>query len=352
MQAQAQFGDVLGRTIDRAVKGEVQRKVDTETRHAVRCAMGDEACARAAAAGAQTGGAAAQGTGVAQSAAGGASASVDPGGDHPLVQPYQGSVRDQRQYQAYSDYRQIVGYKNRQPVTQTIEGTVTRIKYNNPRGRSTFEIMRNYESALQAKGYRVTWQCVTRDVCGTTHGWPGINGLNLGIGGDVRYMTGTLRKEGGGEAVISIGVTPSITYIHVVETSAMDTGQVTVNADQLAAGLARDGKVTLQGIYFDTGKDTLKTESDPALMQVGLLMRDQPNLRLRVVGHTDDQGGAALNQTLSQHRAERVRQAIISRYGVDSARLTAVGMGSRQPVASNATEEGRAQNRRVELVRE
>ena len=111
---------------------------------------------------------------------------------------------------------------------------------------------------------------------------------------DQRYLTGRMARDGG-TTFVSLQTYPPYTLIHVVETDEMDTGMVSVNADALSAGLERDGKVTLEGIYFDTGRDTLRSESDPALAQVGLLLRDQPALNLLVVGHTDSTGSADAN---------------------------------------------------------
>ena len=118
----------------------------------------------------------------------------------------------------------------------------------------------------------------------------------------------------------------------------------------MAAELDRSGQVNLQGVYFDTGRATLKPESDAALGMVAALMAQQPQLMLQVVGHTDSVGNAADNQILSQDRANAVRSALIMR-GIAAERLVAYGLGSTQPIASNATSEGRAQNRRVMLLR-
>ena len=91
------FGRILGRTVERAVKGEVQSKVDRETRRVVRCALGDERCVQDAAR---------RGDDVEyQDARGAAVGSVDPGGDHPLIVPYQGSRRIERKYDAYNEYQ-------------------------------------------------------------------------------------------------------------------------------------------------------------------------------------------------------------------------------------------------------
>lgn len=345
------FLDRLGRTIERAAESEVHRQADRRTREATRCAMGDERCiAEARRQGREvevTGGGAGTGT----------ASSVDPGGDHPLIVPYTGSRRCAREYSDYDEATRVVGRENGLNVTETIEGRYTRLCYSNPDGRSVFEIFRNYRDALVSRGLQVEYECSGPAACSNFN----VRGVALGdvmkIGRfqssnqrDQRYLTGRLGRDGG-TTFVSLQTYPPYTLIHVVETDEMDTGMVSVNADALSAGLERDGKVTLEGIYFDTGRDTLRTESDPALAQVGLLLRDQPDLRLMVVGHTDSIGNADANIRLSQRRAERVRDALVARYGVSPARLTAQGVGSATPVAGNDTEHGRQQNRRVELVR-
>ena len=284
-------------------------------------------------------------------AAAGAAAGVA-GGDHPLIVPYQDSRLRERKADGFNEYQRVVGRDRGQTRTQRLEGRLTRLRYDNPSGRSTFEIERNYRSALTARGFRVDWECSGRDVCGTTAGpaspgWNTINGINLGIARDVRYFTGKLR-HGGGEAYVSVAVNPQVTYVHVLEAAAMDTGMVAVDADALAAGLAQDGKVTLEGLYFDTGRATLQAASDPALEQAALLMKQQPALELLVVGHTDSTGSDAVNNPLSVNRAAATRDYLVSR-GVATSRIAIDGRGSREPVADNSTPAGRAMNRRVEI---
>mgnify|MGYP002620844502 CR=1 FL=1 len=359
--AEAQgFGDRLKRTVERAAQSEVERKADQEARRVTRCAMGEERCiSEAERRGDQVeiigadeaGGGAGYGTGYDAGYGAAAAAEADPGGDHPLIVPYAGSNLRQRQFAAYDEYQRIVGFEQRQNRTERLEGRLTRLRYDNPRGRSTLEIERNYREALAARGFRVEYECQRREACGSTAnpGWNTINGMNVGIAGDLRYFTGRMR-HGDDEVYVAVAVNPQITYVHVLEAAAMDTGMVAVDAAVLASALERDGKVTLEGIYFDTGRDTLQPESDPALDQVAQLMLLQPELGLLIVGHTDSVGNAEANQQLSLRRATRVRDALVGR-GVEAGRLAAQGMGSRAPVASNETEEGRALNRRVELVK-
>ncbi len=116
----------------------------------------------------------------------------------------------------------------------------------------------------------------------------------------------------------------------------------------LERALEDSGQVDLYGVYFDTAEATLKPESEQTLGQVLALLQRKPALRLQVAGHTDSQGEAGYNQALSRRRAEAVVAWLVGR-GIAASRLAAEGHGESRPVASNASEEGRARNRRVEL---
>jgi outer membrane protein OmpA-like peptidoglycan-associated protein len=126
----------------------------------------------------------------------------------------------------------------------------------------------------------------------------------------------------------------------------------TVTAADLKQQLATTGHVSLYGIRFDTGKAEIKPEAAAVLAQVGQLLTGDPSLRLRIEGHTDDVGDDAANLQLSKRRAEAVKAYLASHFQVDAARLDAQGFGETRPVADNKTEAGKAQNRRVELVKE
>ncbi|MCA0375288.1 MAG: OmpA family protein [Gemmatimonadetes bacterium] len=120
---------------------------------------------------------------------------------------------------------------------------------------------------------------------------------------------------------------------------------------KLYDALAESGRVATQGIYFDTGKDVIRPESTPTLKEIATMLSEHADLQLTIEGHTDNVGAAAANLALSQKRADAVRSALISQFGVDGARLTARGLGQTVPAAPNTTPEGRQQNRRVELVK-
>jgi outer membrane protein OmpA-like peptidoglycan-associated protein len=115
--------------------------------------------------------------------------------------------------------------------------------------------------------------------------------------------------------------------------------------------LAASGRVSTQGIYFDTGSDQIRPESSPTLKEISQMLTEHPDLTLAIEGHTDNVGAAASNQALSEKRAEAVRQALITVYKIDGSRLTSSGLGATRPAMPNDTPEGRQANRRVELVK-
>lgn len=124
-----------------------------------------------------------------------------------------------------------------------------------------------------------------------------------------------------------------------------------ITASDLADQINKSGRVAVYGIHFDTGKATIQADSDAVLQQIVQLLKQDGTLKLRVEGHTDNQGTAAANQALSEKRAQAV-VAWLTSHGVPAARLVAKGFGATKPVADNASEDGRAKNRRVELAKQ
>ena len=152
----------------------------------------------------------------------------------------------------------------------------------------------------------------------------------------------------------NIGRSNKITFA----TKADQTHPVLIGNLRIAAGgkdlykaLEESGRVTAEGIFFDTNSDRLRPESDAVLGQIGEMMVKHADMRLGIEGHTDNVGQATANQTLSQKRAAAVKAYLTTKHGIDAARLEAKGFGSDKPVAPNADEAGRQKNRRVELVK-
>ena len=125
---------------------------------------------------------------------------------------------------------------------------------------------------------------------------------------------------------------------------------IVADAASFSNDLKTTGHVAVGGIYFDTASAVLKPESAPALQEIAKLLKADPSLKVYVVGHTDSVGNVDGNLKLSRDRAEAVIQALAAQHGIASARLRSFGNGPFAPVASNANDDGRALNRRVELV--
>lgn len=348
------FGKSLRRTAERAVQGEVERAVDREVRRATRCALGDERCASEARR---------RGEEVEYVDARGRATAAAPvpatGQEAPStafrIVPYAGSSLRDSEVQAFDEYEFVIGREDNGDVrSRRLEGRVSKEVYDNPGGRSTLEIARNYEQALTGQGLRIVHRCAGRAECGGTGtreaNWTRVADMNIGVGGDFRYLAAE-GQVGGRAIAAAVMVNKQRSWVYVVEGEAMQTGQAGVDAAGLAAELAAAGKVRLDGIYFDTGKATLRPESSDALAQVAELMRTDPSLQLEVVGHTDDVGDAAANLRLSEERALAVRSALVIEHRVSDRRLRSRGAGESEPVAPNTSEAGRALNRRVELVK-
>jgi OOP family OmpA-OmpF porin len=235
------------------------------------------------------------------------------------------------------------------------EGRVTRIAYKTGAGRSILEVAKNFEMQLEKAGFITLLSCTTDD-CG---GIPFTEALDvLPIpqmwvdGFDYRYWAGRKAGEGGAETYASVLVSKNNDEIYgqlvVTEVGAMENKMI--DAAAMAKGLGQAGHIALYGIYFDTDKAVIKPESAPTLAEIAKLMAAQPKLHVFIVGHTDNQGTYDYNMDLSRRRAAVVAAALAKSYGVAGSRMQTAGVGFLAPVASNATEEGRALNRRVELV--
>jgi OmpA-OmpF porin, OOP family len=283
--------------------------------------------------------------------------------DHPLISRYPGSQISYLPKSSVKEFDEIalpVGpYQNGKiSKTERLEGKVTRLIYDNPKGRSTLEIFRNYQQALAKGGFQTLFACSDTE-CGDASKGP----LNESVPDfgywcvassiqcpePMRYVAAKLSRSTG-DVYAAVKVRSEGTYLVVVEVKPMQGGMVTVGAKEMAADISKMGHVSIYGIYFDTDKSIIKPESKQSIAEIAKLLNEQPSLRLHVVGHTDNVGALPRNMTLSKQRAEAVVNALVSEHKIAGSRLVANGVGPLAPVASNAAEEGRAKNRRVELV--
>lgn len=140
--------------------------------------------------------------------------------------------------------------------------------------------------------------------------------------------------------------------------NAKDDHNFFISNLRLAAGnpdtrhkLINEGRFSTSGIYFNTGSAQIKPESHGVIKEIATALKENPDVKIDIIGHTDNTGNAAANQKLSEQRADAVKQYLNKTFGIDAGRITTGGKGSTQPLAANTTSEGKAQNRRVEFVK-
>ncbi len=246
-------------------------------------------------------------------------------------------------------------FKGGKPADQRrLEGRVTRIAYRTGAGPSILEVSRNFENQLGKAGFETLLACDTKE-CGGLAFSRALDTLPLPQmivdGFNFRYYAGH-KKDGASDVYASVLTSKSnnriYTQLIVAVAGAMENKMV--DAAAMAKGLGEKGHIALYGIYFDTDKAVVKPESKPTLDEIARLLRGKPGLNVFIVGHTDNQGAYDYNMSLSRKRAEAVAAALVGGYKIARGRLRTAGVGYLAPVGSNATDEGRALNRRVELV--
>lgn len=268
--------------------------------------------------------------------------------EHPLVKFYPQARVDDYARKDFDAVDVVTAYKKGadEPVTiQSIEGIVTRYRYEHKPQTSPLEIIRNYENALKKQGFVTI-------VAGKEQQNPGVpaGGANAAFGAFRLDRDGTPAVWINVSAHEANGPDDPISDITIVEIKAMEQ-KLDVSAATLFDELQKSGRVAVYGITFDTGKSTIKPESDTVLAEVTALLAQHPDLKLRIEGHTDNIGNATANKKLSGDRANAVKNWLQQK-GAKPSNLTAVGFGDVKPVAGNESDAGRAKNRRVELVRQ
>jgi outer membrane protein OmpA-like peptidoglycan-associated protein len=243
--------------------------------------------------------------------------------DHPLFHRVPGYAIRTYDDQAFSTHEM----RDTQLRPFVVDGRVTHIGYAVEAGAKApgrGEILRSYENAIKVIGGTVL-----------VSDWDGISFLSL--------------TEGGRQVWVEVSAyVPGEVQLWVIERKAREDA---ATAETFKDDLARRGHVAVYDLWFDTNQAVIKPASQAALAEIAKLLAAEPALKLNVVGHTDGIGSVEANRKLSQARAAAVVNELVARYRVAAARLRAYGVGPLAPVASNDTEEGRAHNRRVELVK-
>ena len=291
--------------------------------------------------------------------------------DHPMVSRYKGSEIQDYDYREFDEYEIVLGKVVRAPgepdnvkaeSSEELEGKVTKIAYYLPEDRSTLEVFRNYEDALVASGFEILFTCSDKE-CGGREFNHKVVEYKHGFGDnyyDQRFVAAKLARPEG-DVYVSLYIVKNstgggpdrnhlYTQVDVIEIAPMEEGLVRVDADAMAEEIFETGSIAIYGIYFDYDKADIKPESGATIKEIASLLDNNPGLKIFIVGHTDNKGSLDYNTDLSERRARAVAQVLVGEHGIDAGRVTPKGLGFLAPVASNKTEEGRAKNRRVELV--
>ncbi|MBZ9610598.1 OmpA family protein [Rheinheimera maricola] len=289
------------------------------------------------------------------------------GGDHPLISRYAGAKLTHRTDTEYTEVRLPTGIadNNKQVPHLTLAGKSSLLHYEARKDQSTLQVFRNYQQALQDAGFTILFSC-EHQACGEEQrkllwqGSPDWNRFKSYLSNsndkddDYRMLTAynTVNEQ---DIYLSIYVLKSNGSTHVdiahdiVELSSMQTNRVSIDNAYLQNELSRSGKVVLHGLHFATDSASLLAESDTALAVITDYLKTHPGQQFYVVGHTDNSGSHSHNMQLSKARANSILQALVKQ-GISMERLLAEGVGAMSPQQHNGSTDGKAANRRVELV--
>jgi OOP family OmpA-OmpF porin len=259
--------------------------------------------------------------------------------DHPMVQRFPGSVIHDYTNREFEEVGFPVADDGSDVKTKPVEGRYTYILYLLPQSASCTQVTRNYEKAFQQAGLQIH---------------RGVNGPRKIVNWNGGKWVSAEGTPSGGKGVVYLfygcpydGGTADLV---VVEAQAMEQ-KVALDASAMQAEIEKSGHVALHGINFDTGKATITADSAATLKEIADLLSRNGSWKLRIEGHTDDVGKPKDNLLLSRKRAEAVKDWLVANAKVAAARLETQGLGDTRPVAGNDTDDGRAKNRRVELVK-
>ena len=319
--------------------------------------------------------------------------------DSPLLGRYEGSIIVSFEHKNFNEFTMPLSAlepvkEKRDPRNnilfepkekKTLEGEYWRLVYLVPEGVSPLEVLRNYQEEIHAKGGEILYECKSGECGGAPERGSSGGGGDMSLAmylrpdemikdahfspgscaqrewiSDQRYTVGVLSDSGAHVSVLTYTLKAghscrdldgrTIAAVDIIQPRKREQKMVTVKAEKMAGEISAKGSIALYGIYFDTGKWDIKPESNPTLEEIARLLDGNPEMKLLVVGHTDNAGTFEFNMDLSRKRADSVVNALVDQHGIDRGRLMSVGVSFACPVASNKTEEGKAENRRVELV--
>jgi OOP family OmpA-OmpF porin len=293
--------------------------------------------------------------------------------DYPLVSRFEGSVIGFYKETKWGTYKLPVNEKGAidWEKPQTLQGKVIRIQYTTSTDNNSEFVLQNYKAAFKKAGFTVLISIANEELGegGRPHTWSdkyyvtggyynGLGNEKFGLGyefpawkKDHSFIAARGNKDGKDIYVIIYTVVcDNFTLLtqDVIEVEAVETGMVT--AENISKGIIADGHIAIYDVLFETGKSDIKPESSAALKTIADYMNANAGKKFYIVGHTDNTGNFPDNMLLSENRAKSVISELTTKFAVNPAQMKAYGAASLSPVASNAEEEGKAKNRRVEIV--
>ena len=281
--------------------------------------------------------------------------------DYPGIGRFPGSEIKTYQIENYGETALATGpvksAADAEKTSRKVEGKITRTVYRVPPRSAALEVCRNFETRVGEAGFETIFSGGPAEIRPYEFKYKHPVEIldEISMTDEIHYLAAN-KTVGGAEVYLSVLVSPHSggdglrVRLIAVETKAMEMRMV--DAKKMRLDIGETGKVALYGIYFDHDKAVVKPESKPTLDEIAKLLGAAPSLKLIVVGHTDNAGSFDYNQNLSRSRARAVVDALIADYNIAQGRLRSDGVGYLAPAATNDTEEGRALNRRVELVKD
>lgn len=299
--------------------------------------------------------------------------SKDPG----FISRFPGSVIEYYQFSKFDRYKlpisKVEYFESEDKTTFhdiiDLSGAVTRIQYSIPKDNNPYFVFKNYEAALIKGNYQILFSGSGSEELGlATFSWywayfggeeciNPLHGESVDPDGENYCYIASKLTQGEEETYLAIYIVNkpgdwnfTLATIDIIEITTPGVGLIDVNPEYMKKMLEQQGHIALYGIYFDTGKSDIKPESEASLKNIAELLKQNQDINLYVVGHTDNTGDFDVNMTLSKDRATSVVDYLTTEISIDPNRLKAFGVGCLSPVSTNNSEKGRAQNRRVELI--
>lgn len=238
--------------------------------------------------------------------------------------------------------------------SKKIKGHIIREIYDYKSSQSSINVFQQLRASLKSEGYEELFSCDGK-VCGDVEGWQLFLSTLIGNNESQQHFVSAVKSDDiNGPSYAAFYVTeidkqPRV-LVDIIAPAVNHKFDIVIKSENLVRNIEKDGRVIIDGIFFTLGSSILSNDSEAALSTMATLIKKNNNLQFVIVGHTDNTGTLSRNMTLSKARSAVVQSALITRFGIPSKQISSEGVGPLSPLTSNKDDNGRAFNRRVELV--